>query len=360
MAMRILTLAVGATSAVSAASSSSRISAIGGQTSTHRTLQSDGASYTHLDDLTGYSLQYSNCIRVKIPQENDDDAVDGNVNFYNGRYHAQYQVFATFHVCDDGSGANQCSSCDYGVEYATDMNQYLDSSLEHWENYCGACENACRRRRLEDEAGAEDDIDCNTCSNACAKYQVGDDNEDESAYTECGAGAVDEDGLQYYYGPQCSDEGKIIIGVFYDDECTIKTKHDSPNFDYYKFGTVSNGCVDCSSEQGAETCGDLYDESFHCLNGNDQQGADDDMRVCSTVKKALTNMDYSGAKKRHAGSEAFVRVFLMILLTSFVGGLLFLSYTYFIRHTGEKSQPMLSSEDVHEDAPEDVQGGTLT
>ena len=35
-------------------------------------------------------------------------------------------------------------------------------------------------------------------------------------------------------------------------------------------------------------------------------------------------------------------------------------YAFLRDKAGEKSQPMLSSEDVHEDAPEDVQGGTLT
>lgn len=352
-AMKILSI-VGAASAVSsatvAAASASSSKRILGAPSSTRSLQ-DGSSYAYLNDLTGYSLQYSTCLRVKIPQENDDDAIEGNVNFYNGRYHAQYQIYATFHVCGDGSGSsNQCGTCDYGTEYATDANQYLETSLDHWENYCEACQNACGgRRKLEDAAGAN--INCNTCSKSCATYAK-DNGNDESAYINCAAGAVDEDGLQLYYGPQCSDDGQLIIGVFYDDECTIKTKSDSPNFDYYKFGVITEECVDCSSEAGEETCGDMYGEAFHCVNGRDQQGKDNEMNVCSAVKKHMMNVDYSGVKKRHAAKDMFVKIFFVLLACSIVGGLIFLPYTYYIRHRGEKSQPMLSSEDVHEEMPE--------
>lgn len=356
---RLLSLAAAASASASAPNaalqSSRKLS--GSSASSPRALQDgDGNSYAYLDDLTGYSLRYSNCLRVKIPQEGDDDQVEGNVNFYNGRYHAQYQIYATFHVCSYGNG-DQCGSCDYGVEYASDVNTFLETSLDHWEGYCEACDNACRRR-LED-ADAGNDVDCNSCSSACKSYSKAANNggDDESNYVDCQA-AYEEDGLQLYYGPQCSESGDIVVGVFYDDECTIKTKHDTPNFDYYKFGTVTSGCVDCSSERGEEACGDLYGESFHCLNGKDQRGRDNDMNVCPAVKKATTSVDYSGVKKRRHAADAFLRVFFAVLLASLVGGFFFLTYTYYIRHRGDKSQPMLSSEDVH--VPEVPPGATLT
>lgn len=365
-AMKILSL-VGTVAAASAASSSTAGSSSSSRLPmTARSLQdADGSSYAFLDDLTGYQLKYSNCLRVKIPQDNDDDAVDGNVNFYNGRYHAQYEVFATFHVCGDGNygDGNQCYDCDYSVEYATDMGQFLETSLDHWENYCGACQNACGGRKLEEEE-QEEEMDCNTCSNECMNYYQGGDAEDgandESAYIECQEGIVDDDGIQVYYGPQCSDDGEIVIGTFYDDECTIKTKHDYPEFDYYKFGTVSAGCVDCSSNAGGETCEGLYGDSFHCFNGKDQQGNEDDMKVCSAVKKATTTMDYSSVKKRSSGADTFIKVFLTLSGIGLFMGLFFLSYTYYIRHKGDKSQPMLSSDDVDAPVSEAPPGAHLT
>jgi len=390
--MKLLSFAIGAATAAASASSSSNTATattvalsstpnnnnnnnennnnrLTASSSAVRSLQdSNGNSYAYIDDLSGYQLQYSNCLRVKIPQENDDDAVEGNVNFYNGAYRAQYAVFATFHVCGDGGGSSdQCYDCDYGVEYATEVNQFLEVTLDHWENYCGGCQDACGggnnrdfRRRL-DEA---QEVDCSVCSDSCANYyQAGGQDDDAAAdndetnYMECQE-AFEEDGLQLYYGPQCSSDGRLVIGVFYDDECTIKTKHDSPDLGYHKFDTVADGCVDCTEENGAETCQDMYGESYHCFRGKDQAGRDDEMSVCSAVKKAFTVIDYGGVKKRKHGSETFLRVFFGLLSVAAIGGFFFLTFTYYIRHRGEKGQPMLSSDDVHEhEAPP---GGTLT
>jgi hypothetical protein len=155
---------------------------------------------------------------------------------------------------------------------------------------------------------------------------------DESNYIECTA-AFQEDDMQLYYGPQCSDDGtSIVIGVFYDDECTIKTKHDSPDLGYNKFATIESGCVECSSDTGAEICTNMYDDAYHCALGKDQRGQQDDYSVCSTIKKAMSSVDYSHVKKRHAGADMFLRVFFVFLACSSVAGFLFLSYAYYIRH----------------------------
>ena len=322
---------------------------------TPRQLQNgDGSSssYTYLDDLTGYSLQYSHCIRAKIPNENDDDG--GNANFYDGAYRAQYNIYATFHVCGDGSASDQCAACDYDVEYAAEIGTFLETGLEFWENYCEACNNNCRRKL--DEGGADVEVNCNTCASECNAWNNNGDDNDESAYLECQA-AYEEDGNQLYYGPQCID-GQIVIGLFYDEECTIKTKYTNENLSYNKFDTVTSGCIDCSNEQGAESCDALYRDSFHCLNGNDQTGRDNEMNACAAVKKALMNVDYSGVKKRHSGADTFLKVFFVLLILGLVGGFFFLSYTYYIRHTGERTSSLLSSDDVH--VPETPPGATLT
>lgn len=351
--MKLLSVAAVATAASASFTTNPLVAAA---PSSRRTLQdASDNTYTYLDDLSAYSLQYSNCVRVKIPQDNDDDDQEGNVNFYNGSYRAQYSIFATFHVCGDGNynSNDQCGTCDYGVEYATEVNTFLETGLDYWGNYCDACQNACGGRRLEEEAVQ---MDCSTCSNACANYYQGGDDNVETQYMDCEEGIVEDD-MQLYYGPACSDDGQLVIGVFYDDECTIKTKHDIPEFDYYKFGMVETGCIDCSSDEGAETCNELYyNDALHCFNGKDQTGKDD-MSACSTVKKALTSYDYGGVKKRTSGADTFLKVFFTMLLLSGVGGFFFLSYTYYIRHKGEKGQPMLSSEDVHEGSHH---AGTLT
>ncbi|KAL3808693.1 hypothetical protein ACHAXA_000179 [Cyclostephanos tholiformis] len=274
------------------------------------------SDYVYLDSLSGYSLKYSHCVRVKIPQYSDDDEVEGNVNFYNGRYHAQYSIYATFHVCGDGNydPSSQCSAsaCDYDVEYAAPMDDYLKSAMQYWQRSCeydGSSSASCSYFGNNDDAA-----------------------DDESRYTDCVA-AYQEDGMQLYYGPQCSDDGSsIVVGVFYDDECTIKTKHESPSFEYNVFKAVESSCVDCSSDMGQNTCGNLYGVSYHCKNGMDQRGQEDDMSVCATVKKVMTSVDYSGVKKRHSGADLFLKVFLTCLTLSMVGFFLFGSYSYYYRH----------------------------
>ena len=58
---------------------------------------------------------------------------------------------------------------------------------------------------------------------------------------------------------------------------------------------MTGGCVDCSDNQGDEACGELYEESYHCMNGRDQLGErDDDTSVCSAVKNAFTVINYGG------------------------------------------------------------------
>jgi len=260
----------------------------------------NGNSYAYLDDISGYSIQYSSCVRVKLPNEYEDDRTEGNEKFYNGRYHAQYQRYATFHLCqNDGT---KCT-CDTSVEYTTDMNEFLQNSLDYFDNYCTG-----------------DD---------CTNYYS--DDKDESAYLECTAGYQDQDGTQYYYAPQCDDNSNgIVIGVFYDDECTIKTKNSAPDLKYYKFQTIQETCVSCAQ---TDLCNDLYQGSYHCLDGNEASGMqEDDNNVCNTVKKYLYNHDYSGVKSRRSGEKAFLRVFFTLLALSFVGSVIFLVYTYYIRH----------------------------
>lgn len=333
-------LSRGLSSSSSSSSSAIMSSSSSRQNSQHRTLEdANGFTYTYLNDLSGYSLAYSHCVRVKIPQQNDDDAVEGNTNFYNGRYHAQYSIYATFHVCGAGNydASAQCyaNNCNYDVEYAAPIADYLGYSLNYFY-------------------GDNDNYNNNNNNG-----QV-----DESSYIECAA-AFQEDDMQLYYGPQCSDDGtSIVIGVFYDDECTIKTKHDSPDLGYNKFATIESGCVDCSSDTGAEICTNMYGNAYHCALGKDQRGQQDDYSVCSTIKKAMSSVDYSHVKKRHAGADMFLKAFFVFLACSSVAGFFFLSYSYYIRHIrldeakveGEEGEPR---SEYTLDSPVANGGGTM-
>jgi len=313
----------------------------------------NGNSYAYLNSLSGYSLAYAQCVRVKIPQENDDD---GNAYFYNGRYHAPSMAYASFYLCNQNSG-DQCGSCDFGTQYAMELGEFLEYQVDYAQNYCGACAAQCRRRRSRNRRRAEDEqedeeedqgggngevqgLNCDTCVDQCALMIAGNDGNDETYYVECQESHQDENGVQYYAGPACDSEtGGIVVGLYYDDECTIKSTQYDNDFAFNTFGTIETMCVDCSYGD----CDDLYENTYHCYNGVDQQGGDDDMPVCKTFKKASKEWTYAKAK----GKNKFVPVLITVLVLGALGCVFsFLSYTYYVRHkrASELKEPIASGD----------------
>lgn len=335
-------------------------SAFGGSNNVRKLEDAAGNSYNYLDDLSGYNLVYGKCVRVKIPQENDDD---GNAYFYNGKYHAPSAAYASFYLCDQSGNEHQCGTCDSSTQYVTELEDYLESQVEFAQNYCASCGAQCRRRRADDEDGDEDNgendedlvVDCSTCVDECALLLAGNEGNDETNYVECQESHQDENGLQYYTGPACdADTGDIVIGLYYDEDCTMKSHEYENNFAFNTFGTIEGMCVDCSNGY----CDDLYGDAYHCYNGYDQAGnGDDDMPVCKTFKKATKEWTYATAKSKNK----FVPILITVLVFGALGSVFaFLSFTYYIRHKRAEEalqEPFDYQDDV---AAPNSGGGTLT
>lgn len=167
------------------------------------------------DGYYGYDsyFKFSKCIRVKIPQNNDDD---GNAYFYNGAYRSQTIAYASYVKCDQGCS----SSCDPTYAYVAELDGVLEQALEYSQGYCNACDYSCRRR-LDDEQNNNNaqsyNVDCNTCADECAYLNGGGkDGSDETGYLACQYTFTDDDGLDYYSAPTCSAEGSLVLGLFYD------------------------------------------------------------------------------------------------------------------------------------------------
>jgi len=287
-------------------------------------------------DFSGLYAKYSNCFRVKIQDDNDDDA-EGNSYFYNGKYYAQYATYAAFHMCS----ADECGkdSCDSSTGYVTDLETYLESNVEFVQEYCNACVNQCRRR-LEDEAEEEEEdeemyVDCDSCANQCSLFQGSDDGYDEANYLDCQAGYNDGE-TQYYQAPTCDSQGNIVIGMFYDEDCTVKSNAAmETEFKYETFGTVESMCAPCYGND--EICEELYDDATHCAGSSVTQGGDGDNTICKKYADAVREVTYARRKKK----SHFFPVFVTVLILS--GLCCFLSHTYFIRHrnkANEKSIPL--------------------
>jgi hypothetical protein len=276
--------------------------------------------YAYLNDFSNYATKFGKCIRVKVQENNNNDG-EGNSYFYNGNYHAQYLRYASFYLCTPDSN-DQCGSCDESIEYVSSLDNYLDQSVIYLQNLCAACDN-------------------NSCKATCATYSNNaDDVTNEFNYLDCQKAYVDEEsGVQLYSAAACDTSGTIYIGVFYDNQCTIKSKKLlDVAFTYSNFQTVQTMCTSCSDGNGI--CADLYDAALHCsdgmnLNGNVNQG---DMPVCKTYQAASANHTYRKINKTWKGVPLVMVLFLFVG-TGFVMG----SYTYYIRHK-DKKVPMATQD----------------
>jgi len=303
--------------------------------------------YNYIDDVSGYKMMFGKCIRVKIPQNNDDDA-EGNSYFANGRYHAQYTNYASFYLCGERKNGS-CESCDFSTEYVTDLDGFIEASTDYIQGMCNACSTYCRRR-LEDEEGEEDEeeeeengdgeynyasLDCSTCAKQCSNLSNNNGGADETQYLECQE-AVEENDIQYYSAPQCGSDNGIIIGLYYDDECTVKTSQELDyGFTYPTFTLIEESCIDCNDG----LCADLYDESLHCVNGyNKNDDVDDeDMPVCKTAK-SMADRQFAKRRKQLKFMPFIVMAVLLLSLA------IFGSYTYYVRHKNPLAEP-LSAQD---------------
>jgi hypothetical protein len=209
---------------------------------------------------------------------------------------------------------------------------------------CNACLAYCRRQ-LEDEGGEEEgdedgggeynyqSLDCSTCSKQCSNLNNNNGGADETEYLEC-QDAYEDGDIQYYSAPQCGSNNNIIIGLYYDEECTVKTSKELDyGFTYPTFNLIQEACIDCVDG----LCEDLYDESLHCVNGyNKNQNADNnDMPVCRTYK-SMEDRTYSKRRKQ-LKFMPFV-ILAVVLVSLFIFG----SYTYYVRHKNPLSEPLSS------------------
>eukprot|EP00547_Thalassionema_nitzschioides_P003574 CAMPEP_0194208804 /NCGR_PEP_ID=MMETSP0156-20130528/7148_1 /TAXON_ID=33649 /ORGANISM="Thalassionema nitzschioides, Strain L26-B" /LENGTH=337 /DNA_ID=CAMNT_0038935841 /DNA_START=63 /DNA_END=1076 /DNA_ORIENTATION=+ len=306
-----------------------------------RVLEEEG--YQYIEDFSGYYAKYSTCFKVKI-QDNNDDQVEGNSYFYNGKYHAQYNTYAAFKLCEDNSCGEDV--CDSSIGYVTELQNYLENNVEYVQGYCNACNNKCGRR-LEDNGDDDDEyeVDCDTCANQCDLLNAGGDGEDEANYLECQESFYDGD-IQYYQAPACVN-GKIVIGVFYDDECTVNTKVEPAiEFNYNTFGTVEGMCAACYGND--EVCENLYEDSLHC-NGATPFDENEDSTMCKKFYNNVREVTYATRKRDlNFWGPILTGIFLIF-------GCGFCAQTYYIRHrnkaTVDEKSVSLSKFDHGESGP---------
>jgi hypothetical protein len=279
-------------------------------------------------DFTEFTIRQGNCFRMKIENNNDDD---GNAYFYNGAYRSQYNRYISYSMCNN-YGSGTCR------EYVIGLNDYLEQTVPFVQNWCNSCSENCRRLRLLQE-DAQMTVDCSACVNDCKLLNNNKDSSgaDESDYLGCLEAANDENGMNYFTAPQCESD-RIVIGRFYDDECTIKTTTISDGgFSYNTFATIEHMSLSCKADN-SETCNELYANAVAiCENGVATDADDQDaMNVCKAA--AAAGRVYQYYKKPFFNKVPITLICILLFGVTFILG--FLSYTYYVRHRRSAMIPM--------------------
>jgi hypothetical protein len=291
----------------------------------------DGDNYN--GDLSAFTISQGHCFRMKIENNNDDD---GNAYFYNGAYRSQYKRYISYMMCMSGT-----STCH---EYVVDLNDYLEQTVPFVQTWCSACAASCRRqlhgsRDLEDADGMN--VDCSTCSSDCKMLNTdkGSSGSDESEYIGCKAAENDENGMQYYTAPQCEND-HIVIGRFYDNECTIKTTTSADNgFSYNTFATIERMAIPCNADN-SQTCRELYENNVaFCENGVAENA--DDQNANNICKAAAASSRVYTYYKQPLFKKTSI-VLLVVAVSAIAFSLGFLSYTYYVRHRRSAMIPLAS------------------
>lgn len=281
-------------------------------------------------DFSEFTITQGNCFRMKIENNNDDD---GNAYFYNGAYRSQYTRYISYLMCNN-YGSGTCR------EYVMGLNDYLEQTVPFVQNWCNSCAANCRRqllRQLQD--GEQMTVDCSACVNDCKLLNNNKDSSgaDESDYIDCLESANDENGMKYYTAPQCESD-HIVIGRFYDDECTIKTTTISDGgFSYNTFATIERMSLSCKADN-SETCNELYANAIAICENGVATDADDQnaMSICKAA--AAAGRVYQYYKKPLFKKIPIALICILLFGITFVLG--FLSYTYFVRHRRSAMIPM--------------------
>jgi len=264
-------------------------------------------------DISAYAVKFEQCQFVKtysdeVAENEDMDTV------------LETQRFAIFRLCpleNSAGGTTTCDSCNYNYgEYLVDLDTYLASTVEYYqqeqENMCQACEEMCQ----QDDAAAQQDqqeqgddaandggrklqnYDCSTCVDECYKIENMENNGyvDATNFLECQMiyDAGDDGGEALYAGPMCASYGtKIKIGVFKDEFCSVYDE--SKEVDEYmvdgegvqiklshallKNTYATDQCISCKevqddggrrkldqadADQVIEMCEQLYEEAAKC------------------------------------------------------------------------------------------------
>jgi len=328
--------------------------------------------------VTGYSLKFQGCHHIaqwNADAEDDAEAV-----------RIETRRLARFRLCPVSScSADLAQGCknSYG-DYIVDMDTFLQTYMankeevdaENCENFAASSCDCADEDAYGYAIQRDDAFDAEECEYQCFKnagmsecyesryynaygYQVEDGSAlDVADYMQCaqfdaGNGRKLEDGNDggdggYYVGPYCSDQGgKIVLGMFTDEDCTnfaddyggVKTFESitGKSLPYGSESLVDSKCYSCAENgeenaygytqyEAKETCTTLYENAGKCESGlsNAKGSSNINENACTYMQgvKVTTknNVIISGAATSNKVASAFIGIFSVsfVLLGSYV------------------------------------------
>lgn len=248
-------------------------------------------------DISGYYVKFEQCQFVKSYDEEMAQEEEAGTVLATKR-------FALFRLCPD-----ECSSCNTGYgEYLVDLDQYLESTVEYFQDYqegmCQACEEVCYQEANEEEAEGEEEeedggrrrlqqynVDCDSCYSECQKIENMEENGylDATEFLECQMiyDPEDDNKEALYAGPICVNSGKKIkIGVFSDEDCLFLDSNKEVD-DYLVDNDgyamkLSHALLKSTYTDTCISCKEPADEEDN-NNGDDNQDADEVIELCERL-----------------------------------------------------------------------------
>lgn len=253
-------------------------------------------------NISQYSVKFEQCQFVKAY---DDELAEDQ----DSRTVLATKRFVIFRLCPN----SDCGSCNYNYgEYLVDLETYLQSTVDYFQNYqqemcnaCNECQNAYQEAQEQEEQQQDGEqqeedgggrklqqynVDCSTCYDECQKIENMEENGyiDATEFLECQMiyDPEDDNRLPLYAGPICASGGtKIKIGVFTDEDCLFLDS--TKDVDDYLVGdngqlklshallkqTYTDTCVSCKEPQ------DQDDNN----QGNDAEDADEVIELCEQL-----------------------------------------------------------------------------
>jgi len=258
-------------------------------------------------DISGYSVKFEQCQFVRAYDEELAENEESSTVLTTKR-------FVKFRLCPN----DDCDSCEYNYgEYLIDLADYLDATVQYFQNYqeemCNACDENCQNnnQQQDDEQDNQDggrflqqyNVDCSSCYEECQKIENMEENGymDATDFIECQMiyDAGDDNGNALYAGPVCASGGtQINIGVFKDEDCLIPDSSKKVN-DYLindngalKLShallkkTYKDTCVSCKEPEEWDE-----NENNNQQDNNDQDDADVVIEMCEMLYDAAAKCE---------------------------------------------------------------------